>query len=82
MAKSKKNKIHEAEENLFIVEGHLKYHLARLGDKIAKDQGYSHLDGLEAVYRYLIDKYNWLPDQVKRLSVYDLKMLLDDYEKR
>ncbi|MCP4721182.1 MAG: hypothetical protein GY860_17145, partial [Desulfobacteraceae bacterium] len=38
------------------------------------------LHGMDAVYRYLIDKYKWLPHQVRALSIEDLSLLFDDYD--
>ena len=68
----------EAEQRLFDEEAKLKGAFARRGDEIAKAKGYSSLSGLDAVYRYLIDKYHWLPSEVRSLSVDDLCLLLDD----
>ena len=81
MAKQPKT-LGEAEQNLFDEEAKLKGAFARLGDKIAKDKGYSQLSGLDAVYRHLIDKYHWLPSEVRSLSVDDLSMLLDGYPRK
>ena len=53
--------------------------LGRLGDLIAKQQGYSGLDGMDAVHRYLIDKYHWQPSQVRGMSDSDLSMLVAGY---
>ena len=53
--------------------------LCKLGDHIAKNEGYPNLSGQDAIYRYLIDKYTWTPDQVRALSSEDLRILLDGY---
>ncbi|MCG8687988.1 MAG: hypothetical protein MI892_24150 [Desulfobacterales bacterium] len=71
----------DREEKRYVAEGEMKYVFSMLGDTIAKDQGYEDLRGMEAVYRYLIDKYHWLPHQVRSLSVEDLSLLLDGYRK-
>lgn len=74
-----KNELHSATERLFVAEAKLKSEFSKQGDSIAADQGYHGLNGMDAVYRYLIDKYHWLPCQVRSLSVDDLSLLLSDY---
>ncbi len=54
----------------------------KIGDHIGQKEGYAGLKGMEAVYRYLVDKYNWLPEQVRSLSNEDLNMLLAGYEQK
>lgn len=54
----------------------------KIGDHIGQKEGYVGLKGMEAVYRYLVDKYNWLPEQVRSLSNEDLNMLLSGYEQK
>lgn len=71
----------ERAEQQFVAEGEMKSVFSMLGDTIAKDQGYEDLRGMDAVHRYLIDKYHWLPHQVRNLSVEDLSLLLDGYKK-
>ncbi len=71
---------HKTNEEHLVGEAKLKADIGRMGDIIAQKEGYENLFGMEAVYRYLIDKYNWLPNQVRSLSVDDLNMLLDGYE--
>lgn len=71
----------ERAEKKFLAEGEQKHVFSMLGDTIATDQGYEDLRGMDAVYRYLIDKYHWLPHQVKSLSVEDLYLLFDGYKK-
>ncbi|GLI33731.1 hypothetical protein [Desulforhabdus amnigena] len=60
----------------------LKSMLEKIGDHIGQSQGYVELKGLDAVYRYLIDKYSWRPDEVRNLSLEDLKLLLAGYEEK
>lgn len=71
---------HRTNEEHLVGEAKLKADIGRLGDIIAKKEGYENLFGMEAVYRYLIDKYKWLPYQIRALSVDDLNMLLDGYK--
>lgn len=52
----------------------------KIGDHIAANLGYMGLRGMEAVHRYLIDKYGWEPEHVRRLSEEDLRLLLSGYE--
>jgi molybdopterin converting factor small subunit len=69
--------IHQVTEEVYVAEAKLKATIAQLGDKLAKKQGYKNLQGMDAIYRCLIDKYHWLPDHVRSLSVSDLQLLLD-----
>lgn len=80
MGKDINEEYQERTEKLFIAEGEMKAVFSRLGDQIAQDMGYDAIHGMDAVYRYLIDKYHWLPHQVRSLSVDDLSLLFDDYE--
>ena len=71
---------HKTNEEHLVGEAKLKAEIGRMGDMIARHEGYENLFGMEAVFRYLIDKYKWLPHEVRGLSVDDLTMLLDGYE--
>ena len=71
-------KLHEKTEEIYVSEARIKALIAESGDEVAKKHGYKKLYGMDAIYRYLIDKYHWLPDQVRSLSVEDLQLLLDD----
>jgi len=55
--------------------------LCQIGKSIAQKRGYEYLTEPEAIYRYVIDKYNWLPSQVRELPKEDLLLLLDGYNK-
>lgn len=55
--------------------------LCLIGDSIAKMRGFEHLTEPESIYRYIIDKYNWLPSQVRELTKEDLRLLLEGYNK-
>jgi len=56
--------------------------IEKIGDHIAQKEGYVGLKGTEGVYRYLIDKYSWLPEQVRKLATDDIKILLAGYEEK
>jgi hypothetical protein len=56
--------------------------LELIGNHIAQKEGYVGLKGMEAVYRYLVDKYRWPPEQIRNLSMNDLHMLLAGYEEK
>lgn len=55
--------------------------LCQIGKSIAQNNGYEYLNETEAIYRYIIDKYNWLPSQVRELTKEDILLLLDGYNK-
>ena len=56
--------------------------LVIIGNHIAVKESYVGLEGMEAVYRYIIDKYRWLPDQVRNISGEDLHILLAGYDQK
>lgn len=75
--------VNEATKRLYVAEGEIKAHIAKFGDELAKKHGYKTLSGIDGVYRYLVDKYHWLPHEVRMLSVEDLQLLLagmDDHQ--
>ena len=45
-------------------------------DEIAKREGYKNLHGMEAVYFYLVHKFNWLPSTVRGMSFEDIRFVL------
>lgn len=67
---------YKAEYNFCKSEGEYRYHLIRFGDHIAEREAYKKHKGLDAVHFYLVEKYRWLPSQVKSLNDADLKFLL------
>lgn len=58
------------------------FSLEKIGDSIVQKEGYVGLTGMEAIQRYLVDKYRWLPEQVRSLSDEDLHLLLAGYEEK
>jgi hypothetical protein len=48
---------------------------ARMGDRIAGREGYAGIGGMDAVYRYLVERYHWTLDYVRNLSHDDLTIL-------
>jgi hypothetical protein len=56
--------------------------IEKIGDHLAKQEGYANLRGINAVHRYLIDKYGWQPEEVRKLSPDDMQLLLDGYEEK
>jgi hypothetical protein len=54
----------------------------RIGDHMAEKEGYIGLRGMQAVHRYLIDKYGWQPEEVRKLSHEDLHLLLAGYAEK
>lgn len=69
--------LHEHEKRIYHAEADLKLAISKIGDSLAKKHGYKNLHGMNAVTRYLADKYHWMPHEIRRLSVEDLSLLLD-----
>lgn len=63
---------------LYQSQGNLDYALAVFGDHLAEREGYKELDGIEAVYFYLVHKFNWIPSQVRAMSLEDIQFVLSE----
>lgn len=48
------------------------------GNSIAKKEGYNSLNGIEAIQYYLIKKHNWLPSQVRSMSMDNLSFCMSE----
>jgi hypothetical protein len=68
--------MNKARRRVHQMMGESAYHIEVFGDALAKREGYQQLEGMEAIYYYLILKHHWLPSQVKSLSHEDLVLLL------
>jgi hypothetical protein len=64
--------------SIHLIEGRMAFHIDCFGDYIAKREKYKKHKGMDAVHFYLIQKYHWLPSQVKSLSFEDLRFLLEE----
>lgn len=56
--------------------GNLAYLLEVFGHTLAQREGYKNIDGMEAIYLYLIHKHHWLPRDVRTMSQEDLQLAL------
>ncbi|MDX6383022.1 MAG: hypothetical protein QOK48_595 [Blastocatellia bacterium] len=74
----KEKKHYEAIHRTYEVEGDLSYCLDVFGDELAKRQGYKDIDGMEAVDFYLINKFHWLPSQVRAMTPEDKRFVLTE----
>ena len=63
---------------LYELEGEMYYHLAVFGEHLAKNKKYTGLDGMEAIYLYLVNKHHWTPAQVRGMSKEDLRFVLTE----
>lgn len=65
---------------LYDADGGLNYSLVVFGDTIAKREKYKDmgLTGIDAVYYYLIHKFNWLPRDVRAMTFEDIRFVLSE----
>lgn len=63
-------------KRLHTAQGSLNYLLEVFGFTLAEQQGYKDIDGMEAVYLYLINKHHWLPRDVRSMTPDDLRLAL------
>ena len=77
MKKEDLEKMHtDTRKSLHEAQGHLAYLLEVFGDTLAQQQGYKSIDGMEAIYLYLIHKHHWLPRDVRAMNREDLQLAL------
>lgn len=76
MENSGKRERYETLKDLCTSEGNLKYLLICFGDFLAEREKYREHRGIDAVHFYLIQKYGWLPSQVRSMSDDDLNFVL------
>lgn len=66
----------EARAGLHDANGKLNCLLEEFGDQLAEREGYKDLDGIEAVWFYLIHKFGWTPGTVKAMKYEDIRLVL------
>lgn len=71
-----KKQLNESRKRLHNTQGDLAYLLEVFGDTLAQQQGYKSIDGMEAIYLYLIHKHHWLPRDVRAMNREDLQLAL------
>ena len=75
---AQRRKLYRATKRLHAINGEGMYCVECFGDHLAEQQGYKKLSGMDAIHFYLIEKYHWLPAQVKSLNYDDLSLLLSE----
>lgn len=71
-----KSERYETLYRLHTANCNLNYLLEVFGDTLAKKQGYQDIDGMEAIYVYLINKHGWLPRDVRSMTPDDVRLAL------
>lgn len=56
--------------------GNLNYMLECFGDTLSKREKYRGIDGMDAIWLYLIKTYHWTPAYVKSMSHEDIRFVL------
>ena len=69
-------RLNEARKQGHQASGSLNYLLEVFGDTLADREGYRSLSGIEAVQFYIMQKYNWLPRDVRSMSYEDMRFVL------
>lgn len=52
------------------------YYLELFGNFIAEREGYRHLDGMDAIYFYLVNRFHWLPKDVRAMNIDEISFVL------
>lgn len=58
--------------------GNMNYLLEVFGHELATRQSYTDIDGMEAIWLYLINKHHWLPRDVRSMTPDDLMLALHE----
>jgi len=74
----KDSELNKIQKKTSLLEGEMNYHLILFGDEIAKRENYKVHTGMDAIYYYLINKYHWLPQEVKFLDKMEIRFLLEE----
>lgn len=72
----KSDKLNEARRRHHATNGELNYILERFGDELAKRERYKGVDGMDAIWLYLIKTYRWTPAYVKAMNTDDIRLVL------
>ena len=59
----------EITAKLYLLGAQGNYYLECFGNKLANEQGFKDIEGIEAIRHYLMIKHNWLPSQVQSMSL-------------
>lgn len=70
------NALRQSTKSFHESQGQMNYLLEIFGDDLARREGYANLDGIEAVYFYLIHKFSWLPRDVRSMTFDDIRFVL------
>ncbi len=62
----------------YATQGNLAYFLELFGNFLAEREGYKELDGMEAIYFYLVHKFRWMPKDVRSMSFEDIRFMLSE----
>lgn len=71
-------KLNPARKELLLSQAGQAFLIEKFGDQIAKREGYKTHKGFDAVYYFLVQKYRWLPSQVRSLNWDDLYFLMTE----
>lgn len=63
-------------KRLHQANGGLNYLLDVFGTTLAEREGFHDIDGMEAIWLYLINKHHWLPRDVRSMTQDDLRLAL------
>ena len=77
MSQSTSKAMLDARRNLIRAEADLAYILKRFGDKLAEQEGFRDVNGMEAVWLYLIRTYHWTPATVRAMTPEDMRFVLE-----
>ena len=66
----------ESRKRLHDTKGDMAYHLEVFGDTLAEQQGYKDIEGMDAIYLYLIRTHHWLPRDIRSMNAEDIQLAL------
>jgi hypothetical protein len=70
--------INQTRLDIHVLSGKLAFHLECFGEELARRKKYKKHTGMDAIHFHLVEKYHWLPSQVKALNADDLRFLMEE----
>lgn len=69
---------YETLKQKYMLKSDTAYYLELFGHHLAEREGYRKLDGMDAIFFYLVQKHHWLPRDVRTMSTEDLCFVLEE----
>lgn len=73
-----KRDYYEQNKKILAIMAEQEYHLHVFGDELSARYKYKSVSGIEAVDYHLMQKYHWLPSQIRAMTAEDKRFALSE----